>query len=122
MRSRKMIIANLAGFGLFLGLSSSVALAQIPRKMPEPGQTHQFRRIEQPLGLKIGVVAGGAVLIGLELWWFLFSKQQAQKAESKQGVQELTITVDGGYEPSRVVVNAGQPVRLNFWRKDPSSC
>lgn len=130
MPSRKTIIAKLTGLGLLLGLSSSVAIlsgsgianAQMPMAMPKPGQTTQFRRLEQPLGLKIGVVAGGAALIGLELWWFLFSKKQAQKAEAKQGVQELTITVDGGYEPSRVVVSAGQPVRLNFFRKDPSSC
>jgi plastocyanin domain-containing protein len=30
--------------------------------------------------------------------------------------------VDGGYEPSQIVVQAGQPVRLNFHRKDASSC
>jgi plastocyanin domain-containing protein len=30
--------------------------------------------------------------------------------------------VEGGYEPSRVVVNAGQLVRLNFLRRDPSNC
>lgn len=122
MRSRKTVVASLAGLGLLLGISSSVAIAQTPMAMPSSKQNTQFRRIEQPLGLKIGVVAGSAALIGLELWWFLFSKKQAQKAESKQGVQELTITVDGGYEPSRVVVKAGQPVRLNFFRKDPSSC
>jgi len=61
-------------------------------------------------------------LIGLELWWFLFSKSQGQQAESIQGIQELTITVDGGYEPSTVVVKAGQLVRLNFLRRDPNSC
>lgn len=122
MRSRKTVVASLAGLGLLLGISSSVAIAQTPMAMPSSKQNTQFRRIEQPLGLKIGVVAGSASLIGLELWWFLFSKKQAQKAESKQGVQELTITVDGGYEPSRVVVKAGQLVRLNFFRKDPSSC
>jgi len=27
-----------------------------------------------------------------------------------------------GYEPSQVVVKAGQPVQLNFFRKDSSSC
>ena len=32
------------------------------------------------------------------------------------------MTVDGGYEPSHIVVQAGQPVLLNFHRKDPSSC
>lgn len=50
------------------------------------------------------------------------SKTKAQQAEASQGIQELTITVDGGYEPSRVIVQAGQPVRLNFLRRDPSSC
>ena len=28
----------------------------------------------------------------------------------------------GGYEPSRIVVQAGQRVKLNFLRRDPSSC
>jgi plastocyanin domain-containing protein len=37
-------------------------------------------------------------------------------------MQEVTVTVDGGYDPSHIVVQAGQPVRLNFYRKDPSSC
>ena len=61
-------------------------------------------------------------MIGLELWWFLLSKPKSQKAKTNHGIQEIDITVDGGYEPSQVVVNAGQPVRLNFHRKDPSSC
>ncbi|MDB9375942.1 hypothetical protein [Nodularia sphaerocarpa] len=33
--------------------------------------------IEQPLALKVGVTIGGLGLIGLELWWFLFSKSAA---------------------------------------------
>jgi plastocyanin domain-containing protein len=129
MISRK-IISRLAGLGIVLGLTASTALfsatdnasAQMPMAMPESEPHQSFRRLEQPLGLKIGVAAGGAALIGLELWWFLLSKKQTQKAAAKQGVQELTITVDGGYAPNQVVVHAGQPVRLNFFRKDPSSC
>jgi plastocyanin domain-containing protein len=58
----------------------------------------------------------------LELWWFLLSKPKAKQSTLDQGVQKLTIQVDGGYEPSQVVVKAGQPVRLNFFRRDPSSC
>ncbi|MGF2010684.1 cupredoxin domain-containing protein [Nostoc sp. DedVER01b] len=62
-------------------------------------------------------------LIGLELWWFLLSKPKSQKAvAASQGIQEVTITVDGGYEPSRIVVEALKPVRLLFDRRDPSSC
>lgn len=49
-------------------------------------------------------------------------KPKSHKATTEGGVQEVTVTVDGGYEPNRIVVQAGQPVRLNFDRKDPSSC
>lgn len=123
MESKRKIFGSLTGLGFLLGVVSSAA-AQMPLQMPtsEPMQAGQFRRIEQPVGLKVGVTLGGLALIGLELWWFLLSKTPAQQAEAHQGVQELTINVDGGYEPSRVIVNAGQPVRLNFWRRDPSSC
>lgn len=81
----------------------------MPMEMPASSseETTQFRRIEQPLGLKVGVTLGGIALIGLELWWFLLSKTKAAQAEANQGIQEMTITVDGGYEPSRVVVDAG---------------
>lgn len=65
---------------------------------------------------------GGIGLIGLELWWFLLSKPKSQKLEAREGIAEVTVTVDGGYEPSRIVVQAGQRVRLNFLRRDPSSC
>jgi plastocyanin domain-containing protein len=120
MFSKKMLFGSLAGLGLFLSVASDVALAQISANSTE--SISQFHRIEQPLGLKLGITLGGIALISLELWWFLVSKSQARQAEAHQGIQELTITVDGGYEPSRVVVKAGQFVRLNFLRRDPSSC
>ena len=85
-------------------------------------QTNQFRRIEQPLGTKIAVTLGGLGLVGLELWWFLLSKNKAATAKASQSVQEVEITVDGGYEPTHVVVEADQPVQLNFLRRDRSSC
>lgn len=119
MFGKKTILGSLALLGLLLGVTSGVATAQMPAHSTP---TAQFRRIEQPMGLKVGVTLGGIALISLELWWFLFSKTKSQQAEAHEGIQELTITVDGGYEPSRVVVNAGQTVRLNFLRRDPSSC
>ena len=61
-------------------------------------------------------------LIAAELWWFQFSKTQDRQAALKQGIQEIEIAVDGGYSPNRIVVRVGQPVRLNFFRTDPSSC
>jgi plastocyanin domain-containing protein len=55
--------------GLSLVLFTSTATAQMPMDA-----SSQFQRIEQPIALKMGVAAGGLVLIGLELWWFLGSK------------------------------------------------
>lgn len=120
MFNKSKIFGSIAGLGFMFGIASNVAIAEMPIHSSE--QTNQFRRIQQPLALKIGVTLGGLGLIGLELWWFLLSKNKAAKANLGQGIQELTINVDGGYEPSHVIVKSGLPVRLNFFRSDPSSC
>jgi plastocyanin domain-containing protein len=52
----------------------------------------------------------------------LLAKPKSRQVTARKGVQEITITVDGGYEPSQIAVRAGQLVRLNFVRRDPSSC
>lgn len=115
MPLRSYLLGSLLGASLLLGIDPT-AKAQISEA--DTG----FRRIEQPLGAKIGVAAAGAGLIGLELWWFLLSKTRSQTAQVSDGIQTVDITVDGGYSPNQVVVQAGQPVRLTFLRKDPSSC
>ncbi len=112
----KWTIGSLLSIGMLFG-AALTARAQISE-----ADTSEFRRIEQPLGLKVGVAAAGAGLIGLELWWFLLSKTKAQTAQAANGVQSVDVTVDGGYSPDQIVVQAGQPVQLNFFRKDPSSC
>ena len=90
MFSKSKIWGGIAGLGLLLSTASGVVVAQMPASMPTHSQqTSQFRRIEQPLGLKVGVTLGGLALIGLELWWFLLSKTQSQKAKARQGIQEL---------------------------------
>ena len=127
MINKTAIIGSIASLGLGLGLASGVAVAQMPHEMNErhssdTEQTAQFRRIEQPLANKVAVTLGGLGLIGLELWWFLLSKPKSRQATTQGGIQEVTVTVDGGYEPSQITVQAGQPVRLNFDRKDASSC
>jgi plastocyanin domain-containing protein len=124
MLIKKAVIGSLVSLGFTFGVASGKADSQMTHSMPssENSQTNQFHRIEQPLWVKGAVTVGGLGLIGLEIWWFLLSKPKSQKAKTYQGIQEVTITVDGGYEPSRVVVNAGQPVRLKFLRHDPSGC
>ena len=120
MVTQKKLLRNFFSLGLLLSLAS---IAPVKAVSPETAMpTSQLRQIEQPFEVKLGVTLGGLALIGLELWWFLLSKSQGQQATANQGIQELTIKVDGGYNPDRVVVKAGQPVRLNFFREDPSSC
>lgn len=120
MLKRATFFGTLAGLGFLLGAISGALAAEMPAEHTTEGT--QFRRIEQPLENKVAVTLGGLGLISLELWWFLLSKPKSQKVEAHQGIQEVTVTVDGGYNPSRIVVQAGQPVRLNFLRRDPSSC
>ncbi|MBE9138189.1 cupredoxin domain-containing protein [Nodosilinea sp. LEGE 07088] len=122
MRLKLFIFASLVSLSLLLALASSTPAQVDHGAMEAAGQAGQFQRIEQPLWTKVAVTGAGLGLIGLELWWFLFSQPKSRQATTTDGVQEITITVDGGYEPSQIVVQAGQPVRLNFYRQDPSSC
>lgn len=125
MLKKTTFYGTIAGLGFLVGSISGALATEIPTKnISEVPATKslQFRRIEQPLGNKIAVTLGGLGLIGLELWWFLLSKPKSQNVEAREGIQEITIIVDGGYDPNRIVVEVGQLVRLNFLRKDPSSC
>ena len=118
MKFKKSAIFNLLiSLGLLLGIPQIIYASE-----QEAQSTNQFLRIEQPFSVKLLVTLGGLGLIGAEVWWFLFSKTKAQQATSHQGIQEIEIIVDGGYKPDRIIVNIGQPVRLNFFRKDSSSC
>ena len=114
--SNKWTLVGVLSAGLVLG-NPHIARAQI-----SPTTTGEFSQIEQPIGRKVGVAAAGIGLIGLELWWFLFSKNKSQTAQASAGTQFINITVDGGYSPDQITVQAGQPVQLTFLRKDPSSC
>ncbi len=76
MLSKTKIWGSLAALGLLVGMATGVHAATPTQASV---QTNQFRRIEQPLGVKAGVTGGGIALIGLELWWFIFSKTKAHK-------------------------------------------
>ena len=72
--------------------------------------------------VEIAVVIGGAALVLFLLWFFFGEREAANAATGAGGVQEIDITVRGGYTPDRVVVRAGSPVRLNFYRDESNSC
>lgn len=37
-------------------------------------------------------------------------------------MQEVDVTVKGGYQPASILVKSGEPVRLNFTRREASTC
>ena len=72
---------------------------------------------------QIVVTAFGAVAIVWVLWYFLFSRGTAVAATpSAQGIQEVRVVVKGGYTPDTIVVQAGKPVRLQFYRDETADC
>lgn len=71
---------------------------------------------------EIIVVLGGVGLIGLVLWYFFGERESVAATMSATGVQEIDVTVKGGYSPDVIAVKRGVPVRLNFYRDETSSC
>ncbi|HQU90874.1 MAG TPA: cupredoxin domain-containing protein [Pyrinomonadaceae bacterium] len=71
---------------------------------------------------EIIVILGGVGLIGLVLWYFFGERESVAAAVNAGGVQEIGITVKGGYSPDVIAVKRGIPVRLNFYRDETSSC
>jgi Cu+-exporting ATPase len=63
----------------------------------------------------------GVALIAL-LSWFFFGPKQARRAELRGGMQEVEITVKGGYSPNLIKVKEGVPLRLIFDRQENSDC
>lgn len=70
---------------------------------------------------EIVVTTGGVVAIALLAWYF-FGPRQARDAEVRGGVQEIKITVKGGYSPDVIRVMEGVPLRLVFDRQEASEC
>lgn len=72
---------------------------------------------------QIIVTALGMALSFFIIWFFWFApKGQTRVAAGAGGVQEVAVTVKGGYTPDVIVVKAGQPVRLHFTRQESASC
>src|SRR5512135_116371 len=72
---------------------------------------------------QIIVTVAGLALSAFIAWFFwLAPKGQTRAAVGAGGVQEVAVTVKGGYTPDIIVVKAGQPVRLHFNRQESSAC
>ncbi len=72
--------------------------------------------------IEIAVIIGGLASITFVLWYFFGERKRVAARLGEAGVQEIDITVRGGYSPDVVVLRAGVPVRLNFYRDETASC
>ena len=71
---------------------------------------------------QIAVMIGGLATIAFVIWYFFGERRRAAAAVTQTGVQEINVTVKGGYSPDVIVVREGLPVRLNFYRDETASC
>ena len=69
----------------------------------------------------IAVALGAAGIMWVN-WYFFVAGRHAAPAAASGHTSEITITVDGGYDPRTIRVPVGKPVRLVFDRKDNSNC
>src|SRR6266536_1091637 len=67
-------------------------------------------------------VVAGALLLTAALGWFFFGPKKARSAELVGDVQEVRITVKGGYSPDLVRVRQGVPLRIVFDRQESGEC
>ena len=71
---------------------------------------------------QIAVVIIGVAAIAFVLWYFFGPRAGIAAEMGQSGVQEVKVTVKGGYSPDLIVVKQGKPVRLNFYRDETASC
>jgi plastocyanin domain-containing protein len=71
---------------------------------------------------EIAVIIGGGLAIAFVLWYFFGERESVAASVADSGVQEVRVTVKGGYSPDVIVVKEKMPVRLNFYRDETASC
>ena len=69
------------------------------------------------------VTAGGVALaIAVNLYFFSPRKAAVAPPVAADGPQVVRVAVRGGYDPARIAVHAGRPVRLVFRREEVEGC
>jgi plastocyanin domain-containing protein len=65
----------------------------------------------------------GFGIIGWIVWYFWLWKGEPVTAQAGAGgLQIVDVTVRGGYQPASIIAKAGQPIRLNFMRRESTPC
>lgn len=70
----------------------------------------------------IVTIIGFGVIAWIVWYFWLWKRESVTAGSAAGGFQEIDVTVKGGYQPASIVVKAGQPVRLNFTRRESTPC
>ncbi len=70
----------------------------------------------------LAVNVAGATAIAAIVWYFWLYRRSGVQVQEVAGVQQVPITVKGGYDPDVIAVKRGRPVRLLFTRQESSLC
>ncbi len=70
---------------------------------------------------EVAVPLGGLATIGL-LAWFFFGHKVSRTAQVKGNMQEIVVTVKGGYSTNVIRSKKGIPLRLVFDRQEAGDC
>ena len=72
---------------------------------------------------EIIVTLSGFGIIAWIVWYFWLWRGESVLAQTGAGgVQEIDVTVKGGYQPATILAKAGERLRLNFTRREASMC
>lgn len=74
---------------------------------------------------KILVVLFSLIGMAFTFWFFLMKKDDIVAVENSVDSTDslqVDITVEGGYSPNAISIPSGKTTKINFFRKDPSSC
>lgn len=71
---------------------------------------------------QIAVNLAGLAAILWIAWYFWFYRKEGVAVNEAAGLQQMRITVKGGYDPDVIVVKKDKPVQLHFTRQESALC
>ncbi|MBY0442129.1 MAG: HAD-IC family P-type ATPase, partial [Mycobacteriaceae bacterium] len=72
-------------------------------------------------GVDVAIMLGAALVIA-GLAWYFFAPRRAHAATVNAGLQQIKVTVRGGYSPNVIQVRQGIPVEIEFDRQETGDC
>lgn len=67
-------------------------------------------------------LAALATIVWIVWYFWLSEKPRSVAVLADGGVQEVYISVRGGYDPNLIVLSSHRPARLHFTRRETASC